>query len=135
MRIGLTCVVFALCFHASVGVANAADYAVVVSKETQNNPSWAAVVRALQEKHQATLVTFDKNVDEALTPLAREFPRYTCFVATSEEASRDFVRQVHQLTRNFDDDPYTDTLWGILTGFDANDALRIAKHAAPLTVR
>jgi zinc protease len=30
---------------------------------------------------------------------------------------------------------YTDTIWGILTGFDAGNALRIAQHAKPLTIR
>ncbi len=32
-------------------------------------------------------------------------------------------------------DPYTDTFWGVLTGYDATTALAIAKHAKPLTVR
>ena len=115
--------------------ANQSHYAVVVSKATKANESWAAVVAALESKHDATVVTYDESVDESLFKLAQQFPRYTCFVATSAEAGRDFVRQVHKLTRKLDDDPYTDTLWGILTGFDATDALRIAEHDAPLTVR
>ena len=40
-----------------------------------------------------------------------------------------------QLTRSYDDDPYTDTFWGILTGFDAENALAIAQHDEPLVVR
>jgi zinc protease len=39
------------------------------------------------------------------------------------------------MTRTLDDDPYTDVIWGILTGFDAANALRIARHKAPLTIR
>jgi zinc protease len=39
------------------------------------------------------------------------------------------------MTRALDDDPYTDVLWGILTGYEAADALRIARHKDPLTVR
>jgi zinc protease len=42
---------------------------------------------------------------------------------------------VHQLTRRLDRDPYADTLWGILTGFDAANALAIAKTAAPLEIK
>jgi len=41
------------------------------------------------------------------------------------------VAGVHRLTRELDDDRYTDMMWGILTGFDAAGALRIAKHAEP----
>jgi len=39
------------------------------------------------------------------------------------------------LTRRLDDDPYTDTFWGILTGYDAKGALAIAKHDKPLVVK
>jgi zinc protease len=42
---------------------------------------------------------------------------------------------VHRLTRALDDDPYTDVLWGILTGYDAADALRIAKYDPPLVIK
>jgi len=45
------------------------------------------------------------------------------------------VRSVHQLTRRLDDDPYTDTFWGILTGYDAANALEIAAWDRPLVVR
>ena len=38
------------------------------------------------------------------------------------------------LTRRLDDDPYTDCFWGIVTGYDAASALRIAQLAAPLTI-
>ena len=118
------------------GSADADDsqYAVVVSTATQADQAWGAVVSALVAKHNAQVFTYEKNVDETLTQLQTQFPRYSCFVATREEANRAFVQHVHQLTRQLDDDPYTDTLWGILTGFDAGDALRIAKHDQPLTV-
>ena len=39
------------------------------------------------------------------------------------------------LTRQLDADPYTDCFWGILTGYDAANALRIAKQNEPLTIR
>jgi zinc protease len=62
------------------------------------------------------------------------FPRYACFVAKPEEAGRAFVASVNQLTRNLDDDPYTDCFWGILTGYDAAAALRVARCSEPLIV-
>ena len=63
------------------------------------------------------------------------FPRYACFVAKPEEAGRTFVVAVHRLTRRLDTDPYTDVLWGIVTGYSAEDALRIASVKEPLIVR
>jgi len=114
----------------------AADYAVVVSRSTHADAGWKAVVDTLVAKHDgATVITFDKHVNEALPALAKQHPRYTCFVATSAEAGRQFVADVHRMTRKLDDDPYTDTLWGILTGYDAANARQIAKHDERLVVK
>jgi len=116
--------------------ARAADsYAIVVSEATSAQADWGKVVDALKTKHGATVHTYKTSPIEALAALKKSFPEYACFVATPAEASRKFVAVVHQLTRKLDDDPYTDLLWGILTGYDAANALRIAKCAAPLTVR
>ncbi|MEZ5299301.1 MAG: hypothetical protein R3F11_01320 [Verrucomicrobiales bacterium] len=80
-------------------------------------------------------MTYAEQPGEALDALAEAHPRFTCFVAPHAEAGRDFVAAVHELTRRYDADPYTDTLWGILTGYDAANALAIAEEAEPLTVR
>lgn len=113
-----------------------ASYSIVVSEATGTHPDWKKVVSTLIRKYPgAEVITFDQNVSEALPALRERHPRYTCFVATPAEAGRQFVADVHRLTRRFDDDPYADTLWGILTGYDAVNAFRIAEHAGPLTVR
>ena len=111
-------------------------YAVVISKATQADPDWAKVVATLQQKYgaQVQVFTWDKSVDETLPELSKMLPHYTCFVAKSTETSREFVAQIHRLTRNLNDDPYPDTIWGILTGLDAVDALRIAQTSAPLEI-
>jgi zinc protease len=110
------------------------SYSVVVSKATHDDPQWKAVVDALVAKHGAKVVVFEKSVAEALPDLRRQFPRYACFVATPTETGREFVAAVSRLTRRLDDDPYTDLMWGILTGYDAQCALRIAKYSKPLVV-
>ena len=115
--------------------ALAGDYAVVVSQATRANKDWRPVVQALIEKHDAKLITHKGGVAGALGKLRGQFPRYTCFVATPKEATGAYVARVHQLTRQLDEDPYTDTFWGILTGYNAANALAIAKHSNPLTVR
>ena len=72
----------------------------------------------------AEIIGYDATVEDALSALRNSQPRYTCFVAPPEEVTREFVASVHRLTRKLDEDPYTDTIWGILTGYDAENALR-----------
>ena len=116
-----------------VAAQEKSDYAVVVSKRTSTE--WADVVQALKEKHSAAVIVYDAEVSEAKKGLADLAPRYACFVARPEEAGRAFVLAVHRLTRELNDDPYGDCLWGIVTGYDSGDALRIAKQKEPLRVR
>ncbi|MEW4455921.1 hypothetical protein AB1L30_24850 [Bremerella sp. JC817] len=125
---------FALLLTAATSVS-ASNYVVVVSQETQAKPQWKEVVDALVTRHSAEVVTFEKSPTESLPSLQKSFPRYTCFVATPAEAGRTFVATVHQLTRSLDDDPYTDTRWAILTGYEAANALKIATYDKPLVVR
>lgn len=110
-------------------------YAIVVSQKSQVDPAWREVVGALQAKHAGRLVLYSASVDETLAELQTAFPKYVCFVAPPDEVTREFVASVHQLARRFDSDPYTDCFWGILTGYDADNALRIARHREPLVVR
>ena len=111
------------------------SYAVVVKASTAQDAEWKKVVDALKQKHNATVITYTDSVDGTLDALSDLFPRYACFVAKPEDAGRLFVAQVHQLTRQMDDDPYTDTLWGVLTGYDAANALEIAMTDQPLVIK
>ncbi|MFM7181153.1 MAG: hypothetical protein ACKO2G_06780 [Verrucomicrobiales bacterium] len=111
-----------------------ASYVVAVRKSTVDDPAWREVVTALEKKHGATLAIYEASVEEVLPALQKHFPRHTCFVAPPTETTRVFVTQVHQLTRKLDEDIYTDTRWGILTGYDAANALAIARETKPLTV-
>ncbi|MDA7873929.1 hypothetical protein N9B17_02075 [Rhodopirellula sp.] len=130
--------ILALCTSCliSLAVVQASEYSVVVSRQTKQRPEWQSVVDALLERHSnAVVLVWEKEVSEVLPLLQDQHPRHTCFVARPEEAGRGFVAAVHQLTRQYDPDPYTDTLWGILTGYDAANALAIAKTDAPLNVK
>lgn len=121
--------------RADDGKEGTCDYAVVVSKATLNEDGWKKVVAALVGRHQATVITYDDDVNKALEPLRQRRPRYACFVARPEEAGRDFAVKINRLTRRLDDGPYTDVVWGILTGYRAEDALRIASTDKPLHIR
>lgn len=126
------------CLTCTRAAEPAPGYAIVVSEATLADPAWKAVVAALEAKHAdrgPVVIAWNTSPDEAVEPLAARLPRHTCFVARPEEASREFVARVHRLTRRLDADPYGDTLWGILSGFDAANALAIAKTAAPLEIK
>ncbi|MGA2065789.1 MAG: hypothetical protein ABSG86_12505 [Thermoguttaceae bacterium] len=110
-------------------------YCTVASRSTREDPHWKPVVDALIVKHQGTAITFETAVQDSLAALQKELPRYVCFVAKPAEATREFVAEVNRLTRRINDDPYTDAVWGILTGYDAACALRIARHKEPLVIR
>ncbi|HUT10915.1 MAG TPA: hypothetical protein VMY42_10485 [Thermoguttaceae bacterium] len=107
----------------------------VVSKETSDDPQWNAVVEALVRKYAAEVLVYEGDVANSMEPLKKAFPRYACFVASPEEATREFVVAVHRLTRKLDDDPYTDVVWGILTGYSPQDAMRIVAADKPLVIR
>lgn len=147
-RVASACAALALCLilaaawpppagaaAAESSLPSRGSYAVVVSQKTYNLPDWKEVVDALRAKHDGALIIYPAAVTDARDELKRIMPRYTCFVAQPEEAEREFVVAIHRMTRQLDPDPYTDTLWGIVTGYTAQDALRIVGRKEPLIVR
>jgi len=135
LRAGLAVVVVLALAGPCAAGKTAGGYVVVVSKATYDKDDWRKVVDALKARHGADVCRYGESVSEALVGLKKHFPKYACFVATPAEAGKTFVADVHQLTRKLDDDPYTDLFWGILTGYDAGNALAIASHTTPLVVR
>ena len=113
----------------------AGDYVVVTSADNYEDADWKEIADTLVKKHDGQLLTYKSDVSEVLEELRERHPRYTCFVAKRSQAGRKFVADIHQMTRKLDDDPYTDTMWGILTGYDVKNALSIARYEEPLTVR
>ena len=114
----------------------ATDYAILISKSTADKAEWIKVVDALKVKYpNAKQFTFEKSPQEAHDFLKEHLPRHTCIVADSDEVTRAFVATIHELTRKLDADPYTDTFWGILTGYTAENALKIAQTKEPLEIK
>jgi len=111
------------------------SYVVVTSRATYDDKEWREVVRGLAFKYDAPILVYRDNVEQVKGELAKKMPWYTCFVLRPEETNRNLVTHVHRLTRKLDDDPYTDTIWGILTGYSAADAARIVAISKPLVLR
>jgi hypothetical protein len=129
-----TSLALALLLAARYASASDNKYCIVVSKATADDPQWKKVVAALRDKHKAEVLVYEKSPGESLAALRHTMPRYIGFVAQPNEAGREFVAQAHHLTRQLDDDPYSDALWGIITGYDAETALRIVEQKEPLVV-
>ncbi len=109
-------------------------YVVLVSEETKKMPEWMAVAEVLKDKHNAKVLTYKGSPDSILASLKKEEARYMALVAPPEQIDRDLVNTLHRLTRKLDDDPFGDCIWGIITGFTPDDAMRIAKATEPLTI-
>lgn len=122
-----------------------AVYAVVSSAETFADPAWEKSAQALEKKYaerfnvqrvEIPALDADEEALKAFVGRMRELmPYYSCFLLRPEELGETRVRQINQFTRVLNDDPYTDTIWGIITGFTPEDALRVASCSEPLTVR
>lgn len=110
-------------------------YAVVISSHAASLPEWKAVADALVKKHDGRLVVYDGSVVNSLPALARLRPRYTAFVVRPQVAGRLLVARIHRLTRHLNSDPYTDTLWGIVSAATPAGALRMAEATEPQVVR
>ena len=114
---------------------------------------WASAVLKLKEKYerkwpgQVQVLTYStrcqsndsdpattNKVTSCLPALSELRPCYSCFLAHYSECDKSFVREVNSLTRRLDpSNPYTDTVWGILTGLTEQDIL-FAIEQKPLVI-
>ena len=114
--------------------AKAPGYAIVVPAD---HPELDAAVQALKTKHAALdpkVFTYRQDVREVLPDLREMLPYYTCFVTPKELAGRAFTGEVSRMAREITPDPYCDTFWGILTGYDAADIRRVAEFKGPIEI-
>ena len=131
MRLGVLAL---LCISTSTH-ADDNGYAVVVSADTYADRNWRPVADALVTKHSGTLITYTGEVTNCRSELAKLMPRYTAFVAEPAELGRVYIADVHRMTRTLNDDPYGDTLWGVVSAATADGALRMAQATEPQTIR
>lgn len=116
------------------GATEDCPYAVVISAKAAAMPEWKAVADALVKKHDGKMVIYEGSVVNSLPTLAQLHPRYTAFVVRPEVAGRILVARIHRLTRHLNKDPYTDTLWGIISAATPAGALRMAEATEPQVV-
>lgn len=112
-------------------------YTVITTEATAALPEWRRVADTLVAKYEgAQLVALPHLTEEACTQaLQRTAARYAAYVLRPEEIGRETVNDLHRAARKVDDDPWGDCIWGIVTGFSAQDAQRIADAREPLVIK
>ncbi|MBC8526828.1 MAG: hypothetical protein H8D22_08230, partial [Candidatus Cloacimonetes bacterium] len=111
-------------------------YAVVIKQSTYNNPDWQAVVDALIARYQAQLFIWNSTLNEVQSDVADFHPSHIGFVCELSTASPNFVQNsVWPFTRILDSDPYCDAVWGIITGYNAEDALNLVTGPTEFNVK
>ena len=113
----------------SMRKAAGSSYAVVISKTAYADAGWKKVADSLSVLHASSgrvcIVTWNSSVKDAADSLAVFKPDYIGFIARpATECNAAFVVAVSRMCRALDDDPYGDAVWGIITGYEAADALR-----------
>lgn len=115
-------------------------YAIVCSSNTDQ--LWPSVLSKLAEKQECrwpggvNTVIYDQSggVTSTSQQLSQLRPYFCCFLVHHSECSKLFVQGVNQVTRELDPShPYTDTIWGILTGLTEDDVLSVLEQK-PLVI-
>lgn len=112
------------------------EYVVIAGKGITADSAWNQVAQLLKDKHQGALLSYNETPDELLPQLRQIQPRYVAIVEKPENLNRDYVIHLNQLSRQVDDDVYADFLWGIITGYDAQAAMKMVNNnTEPLVIK
>ena len=112
------------------------SYVVAVSRAVNEDKPWADVAEALRLKHSADVVVYELSPCELLDTLRSLNPRYVAIVEKPENIGRDYVINFHHTSRDVDEDIYADFMWGIITGYDAEAAMRMVDNSTePLLIK
>ena len=122
--------------YARAGEMKPSEYVVLVRQELTKDREWMKVVHELADKHLAEVVVFEKHPEEVAGELRTIFPRYVALIEKPENITREYVRKMYKLSREMDGDIFQDFLWGVITGYDAESALRMVRDAeTPLVIK
>ncbi len=120
---------------AFTGTLSAAESVVLVSAATREDEGWAKVVARLESAHAAEVLVFRSSPAELQEELRRRQPRFVTWVARPTELGPKAAVVMHRLASENDADPFEDFRWGVVTGLDAGQALKLADPGQPLVIR
>lgn len=122
-------IIFLLTLILDVSAQKKDGYVVVTTNEIRDCKDWYNVVTTLAKRHKATILFYESKPIEVIEELRKLSPRYVAFVEKPENLNREYVIEGHRMSRKIDDDIYADYLWGIITGYDAEAALRMVVNS------
>ncbi len=114
---------------------NELGYTVLISESTAADPAWKAVAETLLKKYAGAQLVTLKDLNACEAALRDTQARYAAIVAKPEEIDYVLVNNIHRAARKVDDDIWGDCMWGIITGYTAADAQRIASDEKPLVIK
>lgn len=116
--------------------ARRSDYVVLASAAVEADSQWLAVAEKLAQRHDARVVGFGVHPREVLPELQKLHPRWVAIVEVPEMIGRDYIIELNRMSREVDDDIYADYLWGVISGYDADSAMRMVDNSAePLEIK
>ena len=134
----IVCLLFGLMmyFVATSDDRTKSNYLVIASEGVMQDAEWAEVANAIATKHNADIVTFTAEPCEALPQIIEAYPRYVAIVDKPENIGSEYVMELHRMCREMDDDIYGDYLWGIITGYNAEAAMKMVNNSTePLVIK
>ncbi len=116
--------------------SGSSEYVILTSRRVGNDLAWRDVVDALNKKHKNSVVLYYNNAPrEALPQLRNCYPRYVAVVEKPEVIDRDFIVDLNRMSREVDSDIYADFLCGVITGYTADDAMKmVTETKEPLEI-
>lgn len=113
------------------------EYTVILTEATAAMPEWKKVADTLVDKYPGAELRIipEFTVEHCEKALQETQARYAAYVARPEETGRVATNVFHRAARRVDDDPWGDCMWGVVTGYSANDAQRIADAQKPLIIK
>jgi zinc protease len=118
----------------AAGGAHAADYLVAVPTATAGDAEWSKAADDLVAKHGGDRADWSGKPEDLLPLLRQHQPRWLAIVGKPETFDPAYVRALNRVTRQVDDDPWSDVRWGLITGATAADAKRIIDTKEPLVI-
>ena len=134
----IICILFGLALYlvATSDEQDNDDYLVMASVDVMLDEEWAEVANTLATRHNAEVVIFETSPRESLEQIREAYPRYVAIVDKPENIGRDYVIDLHLLCGVVDEDIYGEFLWGIITGYAAEAAMRMVNNSAePLVIK
>ena len=117
--------------------AKANEYLVIAGTSVQQDTLWNKVALELSKKHgDAPVIYYKNHPNELLKEIQKYNPRYVGIVEKPENLFRQYIIDLNLFSRTIDDDIYADFLWGIITGYDHENAMRMVKNSTePLLMK